>query len=48
MESKGSIQGATLQIPTTGYHTVEETASIKSVKAILLILSSIYIDTTKA
>ena len=48
MESKGSIQGATLQIPTTGYHTVEETASIKSVKAILHILSSIYIDTKKA
>jgi putative aminopeptidase FrvX len=48
MESKGSIQGATLQIPTTGYHTVEETASIKSVKAILYILSSIYIDTKKA
>jgi putative aminopeptidase FrvX len=48
MESKGSIQGATLQIPTTGYHTVEETASIKSVKAILYILSTIYIDNKKA
>lgn len=44
MESKGNIQGTTLQIPTTGYHTVEETASIKSVKAILHILSSFYID----
>jgi putative aminopeptidase FrvX len=44
MESKGSIQGTTLQIPTTGYHTVEETASIKSVKTILYILSSLYID----
>ena len=44
MESHGNIQGTTLQIPTTGYHTVEETASIKSVKAILHILSSFYID----
>ena len=44
MESKSSIQGATLQIPTTGYHTVEETASIKAVKSILYILSSLYID----
>ena len=44
MESKGRIQGTTLQIPTTGYHTVEETASIKSVKTIIYILSSLYID----
>ena len=44
MESNGRIQGTTLQIPTTGYHTVEETASIKSVKTILYILSSLYID----
>lgn len=44
MESRGSIQGTTLQIPTTGYHTVEETASIKSVKTILYMLSSLYID----
>ena len=48
MESKGTIQGTTLQIPTTGYHTVEETASIKAVKAILHILSSFYIDNKKA
>ncbi len=44
MASNGAIQGTTLQIPTTGYHTVEETASIKSVKSILYILSSFYID----
>ena len=44
MESKGTIQGTTLQIPTTGYHTVEETASIKAVKSIIYILSSLYID----
>ena len=30
------IQGTTLQIPTTGYHTVDETANILSVKSIIL------------
>ena len=44
MESQGTIQGTTLQIPTTGYHTQLKTASIKSVKTILYILSSLYID----
>ena len=43
-ESNKKIQGTTLQIPTTGYHTVEETASIKSVKAILFMLTKLYID----
>ncbi|XOB61513.1 peptidase M42 [Campylobacterota bacterium DY0563] len=43
-ESKGKIQGTTLQIPTTGYHTVEETASIKSVKSMLYMLKSLYIE----
>ena len=42
-ESKNTIQGTTLQIPTTGYHTVEETASIKSVKSTLYILKNLYI-----
>ncbi len=46
MESKGQIQGATLQVPTTGYHTVDETASIMSIKAIIFILDSFYIKTT--
>lgn len=43
LESKGKIQGTTLQIPTTGYHTVDETANILSVKSIIYILSSFYI-----
>ncbi len=43
-ESQGRIQGTTLQIPTTDYHTVEETASIKAVKTILFTLSKLYID----
>lgn len=41
-ESKNSVQGTTLQIPTTGYHTVEETTSIKAVKSILYILKTLY------
>lgn len=32
--SGNNISGATLQIPTTGYHTASETARIKSVEAI--------------
>ncbi|RXK06513.1 peptidase M42 [Halarcobacter bivalviorum] len=42
-ESKGSIQGTTLQIPTTGYHTVEETATVKSIKSVLYILKNLLI-----
>lgn len=42
-ESSGSIQGTTLQIPTTGYHTVEETASVLSIKTVLFILKNLYI-----
>lgn len=42
-ESKNEIQGTTLQIPTTGYHTVEETANEKSVKTMLYILKNMYI-----
>ncbi|CAA6804995.1 MAG: FIG00786182: hypothetical protein [uncultured Sulfurovum sp.] len=41
--SKGEIQGTTLQIPTIGYHTMEETASIKSVESIMFILKELYI-----
>lgn len=36
--SQGKISGATLQIPTTGYHTTEETASIPSIGAMLRLL----------
>lgn len=34
----GEINGTTLQIPTTGYHTTKETAAIASVKAALQLL----------
>ncbi len=36
--SAGSVQGATLQIPTLGYHTLAETASIRSNEAFFRLL----------
>ncbi|AXX93062.1 peptidase M42 [Malaciobacter molluscorum LMG 25693] len=42
-ESKNTIQGTTLQVPTIGYHTVEETTTIKSIKAMIDILENLYI-----
>ena len=36
----GSISGTTLQIPTTGYHTAAETASLDSIRAALSLLLS--------
>lgn len=37
--SNGLVDGTTLQIPTSGYHTMQESAPIQSVKAFLNILS---------
>jgi len=42
--TKGQIQGATLQIPTIGYHTVNETASVRSVEGMVTILKKLYIE----
>ena len=42
--TKGEIQGTTLQLPTIGYHTVNETTSIKSVESMIIILSKLYIE----
>ena len=36
--SEGTVQGTTLQIPTTGYHTMEESASVDACKAFLRLL----------
>lgn len=36
----GNINGTTLQIPTTGYHTASETASIPSIRAAIRLLGS--------
>ena len=41
--TKGEIQGATLQLPTIGYHTVNETTSEKTIKSMLDILHELYI-----
>lgn len=38
--TRGEINGTTLQIPTTGYHTVDETAAIDSVTAAIRLLST--------
>jgi putative aminopeptidase FrvX len=38
--SEGNINGTTLQIPTTGYHTAEETASLASIAAVIDLLMS--------
>ncbi|PQO28276.1 peptidase M42 [Blastopirellula marina] len=39
--SQGSIQGATLQVPTTGYHTPEESAALSSIEAMLDVLCEV-------
>jgi len=43
--SKGTIQGTTLQFPTIGYHTVNESTSIQSVESMIKILTHLYIRT---
>lgn len=42
--TKGEIQGATLQIPTIGYHTVNETTSVKAVESMIKVLQKLYVD----
>ncbi len=41
--TKGEIQGTTMQIPTIGYHTIEETAHIGSIDSMITVLSKLYI-----
>ena len=38
--TNGQITGTTLQIPTTGYHTANETASLTSIASVLRLLES--------
>lgn len=40
--TKGELQGATLQIPTIGYHTVNESTLKKSIEKILIVLEELY------
>ncbi len=39
--SQGKVRGATLQIPTTGYHTASESAALASCKAFMQLLLAI-------
>ncbi|MBD3789231.1 MAG: peptidase M42 [Campylobacterales bacterium] len=42
--SGGRIQGTTLQLPTTGYHTTKETAHADAVAKMLKLLEAMYLD----
>jgi putative aminopeptidase FrvX len=42
--SEGMIQGTTLQVPTTGYHTTTETVCVDAVAKILQLLKAMYVD----
>ena len=44
MASNGLVDGTTLQIPTSGYHTMQERASIDSCKAFLRVLMNVALD----
>lgn len=39
--SQGLVHGTTIQIPTTGYHTMNETASIEAVKSFMKVIMEI-------
>ncbi len=41
--TKGSIQGTTLQIPTIGYHTVNETTTVQALESIITVLKRLYL-----
>ena len=42
--SGGEIQGTTLQVPTTGYHTTSETVCVTAVSKMLELLKRMYVD----
>ncbi len=42
--SGGTIQGTTLQVPTTGYHTTSETVGVHAVASMLELLKYLYLD----
>jgi putative aminopeptidase FrvX len=41
LASNGFVHGTTLQIPTTGYHTMQESASLESCEAFLKLLTNL-------
>ena len=42
--SGGTIQGTTLQVPTTGYHTTSETVCVGAVAKMLDLMRALYLD----
>jgi len=40
--TKGEIQGTTLQIPTIGYHTVNETTTTRAIESMITVLKKLY------
>ncbi|MDD2651767.1 MAG: peptidase M42 [Sulfurimonas sp.] len=40
--TKGEIQGTTLQIPTIGYHTVNETTTTRAIESMITVLKQLY------
>ena len=40
--TKGAIQGTTLQIPTIGYHTVNETTTKRAIESMITVLKQLY------
>lgn len=42
--SGGTVQGTTLQVPTTGYHTASETVCVEAIAKMLDLLKVMYID----
>jgi putative aminopeptidase FrvX len=44
--SNGLVDGTTIQIPTTGYHTTAESASIESVAAFISLICKLALDET--
>jgi len=43
LAAEGTLQGTTLQLPTTGYHTASETVRTDAVKKMLQLLSDLYL-----
>jgi len=43
LAAEGTVQGTTLQLPTTGYHTASETVRTDAVKKMLQLLSDLYL-----
>jgi len=43
LAAEGTLQGTTLQLPTTGYHTASESVRTEAVKKMILLLKDLYL-----